>query len=421
MTPTHRTALLLASAALLAAAAPRGPFEMVLKDRDHASLGKKIGEYYEARSEMSGISEAKAELGEAIAKLDKKLEKKDQGPVLAMHDDLAASFAASKSVDGRPKTGKVTDAEYDAFWRATIEYAYHAPKGYKSKDGPVPLVLCIPDEGDEPGRYLDEDWNLPDLRNGVVLAAIQMPEDLELWGVSNGLDTPGGVEAVMFALRGVREKFIVDVDRIFLAGTGVGVGPAVTIAAMFPHIFAGVAGRQGDLADGSSPKNFRNLPCLFAGGGAKVTAFVDEAASLDYEGVVAQPDAKPEDVAAWILETTRNANPVSLTFSPAARSGSCYWVNIDGFDPAESPEITAIIDREKNAIAITSRGISTATLFFNDALVDMDREVTVVCNGVEHKDTFGRSLTTALDQYYNSNDWSRVYTAIKPYDLPDTD
>ena len=47
--------------------------------------------------------------------------------------------------------------------------------------------------------------------------------------------------------------------------------------------------------------------------------------------------------------------------------------------------------------------------------------VTVVCNGVEHKDTFGRNLSTALDQFYNSNDWSRVYTAFKVYDIPDAD
>ena len=263
MNPIPRTALLLATAALVAAAVPR---EMVLKERDHSSIGEKIGEYYEARAASKGISEAKSDLGEAIAKLDKKLAKKDQGVLLGLPEDLAACFAASKTVEGRPKTGKVIEAEYDARGRYTIEYAYHAPKGYKAKDGAVPLVLCIPDEGEEPARYLDEDWNLPDLRNGAVLVAIQMPDDLTTWGTTGGPSGPGGVESVMFALRSIRETFVVDVDRTFLAGTGAGASAAVDVAAMFPYLFAGVVGRQGDLAEGTSPKNFRNLPVLLAGG-----------------------------------------------------------------------------------------------------------------------------------------------------------
>ena len=44
--------------------------------------------------------------------------------------------------------------------------------------------------------------------------------------------------------------------------------------------------------------------------------------------------------------------------------------------------------------------------------------MTVLCNGVEQKDTFSRSLTTALNQFYNSNDAGRIYTAFKSYDLP---
>ena len=416
MKPTRRLALLLATAALVAAAAPR---EMLLKERDHSSLGKKIGEYYEARAEAKGISEAKADLAEAIAKLEKKLEKKDVDDFLALHEDVAASFAASKSFDARPKLGKVTDETYSAFGRFDIEYSYHAPKGYKSKDGPLPLVLIVPGEGEEPGRHLDELWNLPDLRNGAILVALKMPDDPELWGVS-GQGSVGGVETVMFALRAVRETFFVDVDRTFLAGHGAGVAAAAEIAAIFPYIFAGVVGRQGDLNE-LSPTNFRNLPCFFAGGGGNVTAFAEAAAELDYEGIDVQPDASEADVAAFLLETTRAANPASITFAPTTPIGSCYWLTAEGYDPEEDPEITATIDREKNAIAITARGITTATLYLNDGLVDLGREVTVVCNGVEHKDSFGRNLEIALDQFYNSGDWSRIYTALKVYDLPEGD
>ena len=96
-----------------------------------------------------------------------------------------------------------------------------------------------------------------------------------------------------------------------------------------------------------------------------------------------------------------------------------YWLSAAGFDPEEEPAISAEINRETNAIAITASNVSEVTLYFNDALVDLDREVKVICNGVEQKEKFSRSLATALTQFYNSNDAGRVYTAFQVYDIPE--
>jgi len=397
------------AAALAAAATPR---EFLLKEKDHENLGKKIGAYYTAVAEKEGIASAKADVGEAIAKLNKKLSKKSDVDLLGLHDDLSAAFTASISYSGRPKTGKVFDVEEEVRGMA-LAYSMHLPKSYKANKGALPLIICIPDEGEDKGRHLDEEWNHPGLRGSVIMASLQMPEDVETW-----TERTGGLGAVMFGIRHMRDNYAIDPDRIFLAGRGAGVAAAGEIAAMFPFTFAGVIGRSGELGD-TSPKNFRNLPCYFSGGGSKVTEFTDGAKDLGYENMTVDPGGNLDDLETWVTSTVRDANPSSITFAPTTPFGDCYWLRADGFDPEESPELTATIDREKNVIAITSKGISTANLWFNDALVDLSREVTVICNGVEHKDTFKRNLTIALDRYFLSNDASRIYTAAKGYDLPD--
>ena len=422
---TRKLGALLLGTALLAAAAP---LEMYLKPKDQAKLGDSVRDYYDSVAAKKDIAKTRAALVEAIAKQNKKLSKKAKKEVdlLSSSEDLAAIFAAAKEYPKRSPSGRVTEFSKDTFLDEPVEYSLYAPKGYKASKGSLPLILIIPSDTDEPkktqkdpDKELDEEWMLGDLRNNAVLAALQMPEDPSLWSV-RGMSKLGGIETVMFALREIRQEYSIDPDRIYLAGRGAGVAAAADIANEFPFIFAGVIGRSGDLGP-VSPTNFRNLATFFAGGGSGVSTFAEEAGKLDYENVTVKPDARLEDVWAWVQKTVRVANPSAVTFAPVTNNGSSYWISCDGFDPdaEEKPEISAEIDREKNIVVVTSRGIATVTLSFNDALVDLDREVTVICNGVTHKDKFRRNLTQALDVFHRSNDYRRIYTASQVYDLPE--
>jgi hypothetical protein len=422
---TRKLGALLFGTALLAAAAP---LEMRLKAKDQQNLGKEVRSYYDAFKAKKDIAKAKVKLVDAIAKQNKKLSKKAKTDIdlLASPEDLQAIFAASQVFPKRSVGGKVVNFSADTFLGEPVKYSLVAPKGYKASKGALPLILIIPSESEDPGKTqkdpgkeLDEEWMLGDLRGNAVLASLEMPADPGLWGRRGG-DQLGGLETVMFALRDIRSNYSIDADQIFLAGHGAGVGAAVEIANVFPYIFAGVIGRSGDL-DKTAPTNFRDLPTLFAGGGSAVTAFEDAAKELGYENVNVKPDARLEDIWKWVQATRRDSNPSAISFAPTTNIGGCYWLTAEGFDPEadEKPELTAEIDREKNVIAITSKGISKVTLMLNDALVDLDKEVLVICNGVEHKDTFRRNLTTALEQFFNSNDAGRIYTAFQVYDLPE--
>lgn len=419
---THRKLAALILGAVLVAAAP--PLDMVLKEKEREDVGELLQEYYKAYKEKEGLADAKADLADEIAKIEGKLNKKSDKKIelLSLTDDVRSIFAMAKEVDKRPKTGKVVDVSADTFLGKPVEYAVHAPKAYKPSKGSVPLILIIPEEGVEPARCLDDQWLLSEIRNGAVIAAVKMPEDPSLWGTSSR-DPAGGLETVMFALRDLTQTYAIDSDRVYLAGHGQGVAAAMDIAAIFPYVFAGVIGRSGDMGE-TTPTNFGNLPCYFTGGGSNVSTFESKAREAGLESVTINAEGRAEDVWKWIEETTRNASPETISFAPTTLMGtSAYWLTVTGYDleTEVKPEITVKVDKATNTIDVQATGILSVTLYFNDAIVDLDREVTVVCNGESYTDTFERSLSVALDQFYRSNDPSRVYTAGKVYDIPEAD
>ena len=89
---------------------------------------------------------------------------------------------------------------------------------------------------------------------------------------------------MLTSLRVAAERFAVDEDRVFVAGTGKGVPAAVAAGHTSPQRFAGVIGWAGDAGE-LGPENFLNLPTLFAGGAAKARAFRDKAVELGLDQV----------------------------------------------------------------------------------------------------------------------------------------
>jgi hypothetical protein len=58
-------------------------------------------------------------------------------------------------------------------------------------------------------------------------------------------------------------------------------------------------------------------------------------------------------------------------------------------------------------------------LFFNDVLLDLEKEVKVVCNGTPHVDKIPRNVNTLLGMIRNfRSDPGKLYVAQKKYDLP---
>ena len=96
--------------------------------------------------------------------------------------------------------------------------------------------------------------------------------------------------------------------------------------------------------------------------------------------------------------------------------GKAHWINIIQMEPLDTvapdkrPLLVAEANRENNTVTITSRGVTSFFLYLNDALVDLDQEVTLVVNGRETKHKFRRRLETMVEELIIAFDPTHLYT-----------
>ncbi|MCH2107623.1 MAG: hypothetical protein MK291_13400 [Planctomycetes bacterium] len=416
---TLQLSLIALTAAALAPVQPQQ--EALLKESDHKKIGKEIAACIEAFQEGKGRIKAEEKLSEAISKWSKKKPFKDKDPLFA-NADLGMSLWYAMEYDRKKVTkGKVNSVTVPTGppFDYEVEYCVWAPSKYKAKDGPYPLILCIPDAGQRPFDHLTEDWVSGDLRDQVILAAVPMPDDVAAWNQVGGSGTPGGLANLFTVLKEMTRNYAVDFDKIFVAGKGAGVSAALELSQFFPDRFAGVIGRTGDAGD-ASHMNYRNLPVYFAGGGQKATAFAEAMEADGFAEAVVNPDGKEEDVHAWVMATDRDANPAEVVLSPRLPfPNKAYWLEVPKTEEIEGRMIRGKVDRATNEITITAKHVSSVTIYLNDQLVDMDLPVTVICNGVKNEDVIPRNFSTMMRLIYSArNDAGRIYTASREYDVP---
>jgi len=424
----HKTALFVALAllaGLTAAGAGAGPAaEEVLKSTDHSKLGGKIAAWIEANREVRGIADAEQEVRDELEKWGKKKVAGGRHPLaLNLTEDLGRALWQSYEYDRVKgiRKGKVATFEIEsAHYKTTFEYALHAPSKYNARSEGYPLILCIPDAGESVTDHLTERWVIDsDIKDSAILAAIPMPEKQEDWGTRGAEGQPGGAGILLYVFGDVSRRYAIDFNRVYLAGRGVGVEAAMRIAAMSADRFAGVIGCAGDAAD-MPIDNFQNLPSFFTGAGRRATDFAKKLDEAGIGNATLKPDGLTQHVWAWIQDHPRVSNPervVLLAGAPFPRSA--YWLEVPASEDRSKTRVQASIDRAENRITIEAVGVVSVTLFFNDLLVDMDRPIKVVCNGVENEDQIPRNLTTMLGLIQGSrSDPGKLYTASKRYDIP---
>jgi hypothetical protein len=289
------------------------------------------------------------------------------------------------------------------------------PDGYRPSSGPYPLLIAVPPMKDGKPmtgeQFLQEHWLDSAVRDAAVIAAPDMPENVDEWTQN------AGIGRLMQTFANVRDTVAIDFDRVYLVGRGEGVHAALSLAAMFPHLFAGVVGRAGD-AGPVRAENFSNLPTFFQGGGAEATAFSEAAA--EFGNCTLKPEASEDDVWAWMQEHPRNSNPAKVTLVAGKPiPNKAYWVEIPPVASDGGVVVTAEADRESNTVTVTGTGASTVTLFFNDQLVDLGKPIKLVLNGAEQEVVVPRSVDDLLRLIERgTSDPGKLYVATATYDLP---
>jgi hypothetical protein len=180
----------------------------------------------------------------------------------------------------------------------------------------------------------------------------------------------------------------VDFERVVLDGSDA----ALAMAAAQPVFFAGLILRGGKV-DPDTVKNFAPLPVYVAGDPKLKEALT----AAGHPNVTAGPaSGLPE----WLAKLPRRKIPAEFTWKMRKPDQLlAHWVSIEP-DPAVG-ERTLLVksDIVTNQIRIEASGIQELTVFLNDAIVDLDREVELIVNGhTEKKQKLDRSFDQLLDK-----------------------
>lgn len=222
----------------------------------------------------------------------------------------------------------------------------------------------------------------------------------------------------------------VDPNRVYKLGISQGGFASAILGPFMPDLFAAINPMAAGVGLGNPVENLRNLPC-FTGVGEQDTMFkrapnaiayherLDELHAQDPGGYIHHLDLQPgrghgidyRPGAPWIARHTRDPHPDTVVWTSKLQDGrrrdSVYWVELAGDDLQGTIALTATADRATNSVALTAHQLATenasgdptqigeqdaeptpltgatVSVLLNDVLLDLDRPVTVSCNGVE--------------------------------------
>lgn len=414
-----RTTLLVALLGLGA-----GPGELKLKAADHKKFGELVSDYFTAMDEKKDIQAKLEDVLEQVAATEKRL-KLPGDKLLASVEDWEEVFrlvTASRLQESvKTKKGDVVLVKTQHPNGLDVAFACFMPKTYDPRrGGPLPLLLTVPDAGEDPIAHLNTHWSDAALRGGAILIAVQMGTDVTVWGKLGTKDAPGGVISVMNALGIALREFAIDLNHVFLAGAGKGYTAAEAAAASYPHLFAGLIA-VGDVSSENPVAlgNFRSTPTLLIQGKDGAKAIETKIGELGFGNCTALPEGSGADAFPWMGKNKRVAYPTQITFAPISDNAKrAHWISLEGLQVAESPRIEAKVDRESNTITVDAQKVEDLVIYLNDTLVDLDKPVRFVINGNAQEQTVPRNAVEMVRNQYTNGDWGRVFCCYVAQTVP---
>jgi hypothetical protein len=133
-------------------------------------------------------------------------------------------------------------------------------------------------------------------------------------------------------------------------------------------------------------------------------------------------------LASFVAETQRDLFRSEVVLVPNHdQFQKGFWVQIDKSESVHSgpegrPYLKAEADRAANRINITAKNVSTLQLLLNDAIVDLDKEFTIVINGKAINEKRERSFVTLTEFLsFTLFDPNRVFTTTYSMAVPKSD
>jgi predicted esterase len=331
----------------------------------------------------------------------------------------------------------------------TFTYAVHVPEGYDPAR-PWPLLITLHGSGGNGPDWIRSWLRCQALRQNFVLAAPTTPR--HTWSAR------AGHSYVLTALRELGEELSIDPDRVYLDGMSMGGGGAFRLAEHHPDRWAAIAPRC-NVPDVRQKKdktfvtmlaeNFHGVPVYWVVGAKdeKIPIEMARAAKADLEAAKGElvyrefPEGghdwsleKDETVLEWCEKHARNPYPEELVWKSYEKIfARAWWVEVTkrtdppplimvhldmkGQESERRTELRppAIVRarRKGNAIDVTCEEVKELRVWLDDAMLDLDKPVTITVNGKKlHDGVVKRSVDTLIEEARRRRDPSMTYSAL---------
>ena len=430
-------------------------FTTVLSSAEQSTLNSKMRAWFDAAldlmteqgSKRDALRKKEKDTLDALDKEWAKISKAKSDPLKHL-GDMRAIFAnvlpyKSQSGSGEVRLQKAKDRQ----GKETLSFGLVIPKGYRETSS-YRGVMALPGFDAEKKNWIpakdwfDKVWRGPELAESTVFVLPTLDHEIEYDAMPDpGKDSDTLLESrrfeplFMILLGNVYQELRLDLDRLILdCGKG-NSGFGLRLCSYFPSRFAGIILRHPVEVTGLRLDSLTGVPVLLLSSPETKTACDNIAKTLNglqagactvLEGKGGYPftDSRAE-VSEWAKKVQRDLYRSKVTLVPTSnkfRTG--YWVRIGVADQIEAvpeaqrPMITVEADAKDNRITVTTRSIGDFALTLNDALVDLDKDVTVVVNGVAEKVKPQRNLKKMCEQMQKLRDVTLLfpysYTKVVP-------
>jgi dienelactone hydrolase len=340
-----------------------------------------------------------------------------------------------------------------------FEYALHVPKAYDPSKA-WPLLVTLHGTNREGRADAGARWITAWLANAIVCERFIVVAPTT---VRHTWSSRQGHSHVLTAIDEVARELHVDPDRVVLDGMSMGAGGTFDLAEYHPDRFAAIAPRCGapDVRrkkDGSLVpmlcENFRHVPIHWVVGAkdekipidivrAAKDAIVAMKYACDYrehaDGGHDWSLGKDDEIAAWLEKQRRPTYPDEVVWKSYEKGfPGAYWIEATKRTDA-TPILTTHLDmnaresetraefrppvvirarRAGNAIDVACEEVKELRVWLDDAMLDLDRPVTVTLNGKRLFDGKAkRSVDTLIDEARRRRDRAMTFSAfvdVKP-------
>ncbi len=298
------------------------------------------------------------------------------------------------------------------------------PKSYKAETS-IRALLLVPglDEKNEwvdGKKWFDTTWtDKSPLVGDTILHIPVVAKEVELDSMPDYSKTEAEgqerqrIEVLIQSFGDTQRSYNVDRSKRFLdAGKGA-TGFAMRLASHFPDLFSGVILRHPIPVDELRLGSLGGTSFLLlssAETAAACSALKERLDKVDGASctILTTTDAYPYLAAAaeiekWMATPKRVVNRKKIIIEPNDdRFRKAYWVAIEKMVSVHTapegmkPRVEIESDREQNRIKVTCTGVESVILSLNDAIVDLDKPVTIVVNDKAITEKRGRDFTSML-------------------------